>query len=233
MRLVNFRDLGGLPLMTGGTLPSGRFYRSGTLEHLSQTEAGELASNLALATVIDLRAPAERKWSHLFPDKVEVLEIPFLTEIDPGWERPKDQSPRAVASRYLEMLELQGREALHAIITAITPDAVPMVIHCAAGRDRTGIVMALLLSITGITDEAIASDYAKSGPVLQHLASDSATAGILEPDLSNEYETSPETMRRFLGGVRELYGSSEELAISSNLRADDIQTARATLLAPK
>lgn len=233
-RLVNFRDLGGLPLVSGGMFPGGRLYRSGTFDVLTPAEAAGLASSLGFATVVDLRTQSEREQSlQSFPGKVEVLQIPFLTEIDPAWEHPIDQSPAAVAGHYLDMLARQGREALRSIITAITPDSLPMVIHCSAGKDRTGIVTALLLAFAGVTDEAIAGDYAKSGPDLHLLASDPATAGTFAPDPLNEYETSPETMQLFLDGVRQRYGSIERLAITSNLGAEDLHKARAALLAPQ
>lgn len=219
--------------MKGGTFPAGRLYRSGTFDLLTPSDASELASSLGLATVVDLRTPSERDQSHRFPDHVEILEIPFLTEIDPGWEHPTDQSPRAVADRYLDMLERQGHEALHAIITAITPERLPLVIQCNAGKDRTGIVTALLLTLAGVTDEAIAADYARSGPALQDLITDPATAGMFKPDPVNEYETSPETMRVFLDGVRRRYGPSEQLAVASGVGADALQQARAALFTPK
>lgn len=233
MRLVNFRDLGGLPIASGGEFPGGRLHRSGTFDFLTPAEAAGLVSSLGFTTVIDLRGLSERERLHQpFPHTVEIFQIPFVTTTDPEWEHPIDQSPPAVAGRYLDMLERQGRRALRSIITAITPDRLPMVIHCSAGKDRTGIVTAILLALAGVTDEAIAADYAKSGPDLQLLASDPATAGIFAPDPPNENETSPETMRLFLDGVRQRYGSSERLVITSNVGADDLRKARAALLAP-
>lgn len=233
MLLLNFRDLGGLPLVSGGTFPRGRLFRSGTFSLLTPGETTELVSSLGLATLIDLRTRSERQRSHQqFLDSVEVFEFPFLTEIDPGWVRPSDQSPPAVADRYLEMLEGQGREALPSIISTIARDRFPMVIHCASGKDRTGIVIGLVLALAGVTDEAIADDYARSGPALKRLAEDPATAGVFAPDPPSEYETSPETMRLFLDGVRNRYGSIEELAVTSNVAAGDVDQARAALLAP-
>lgn len=234
MRLVNFRDLGGLPLVSGGTFPGRRLFRSGTFSLLTPGETDELVSSLGLATLIDLRTRSERERSHQrFPDRVRVFEFPFLTEIHPEWERPSDQSPPAIAHRYLDMLEGQGREALPPIISTITRDRLPMAIHCESGKDRTGIVIALLLALVGVTDQAIADDYTRSGPSLQRLASDPANTGVFAPDPPSEYETSPETMQLFLDGVRNRYGSIEELAITSNVAADDLHRARASLLAPQ
>lgn len=234
MRLVNFRDLGGLPLVSGGTFPGGRLFRSGTFSLLTPGETEEWVSSLGLATLIDLRTRSERERSHQrFPDRVKVFEFPFLSEINPEWEQPSDQSPPAIADRYLDMLERQGREAVPSIISTIARDRLPMVIHCASGRDRTGIVIALVLALAGVTDEAIADDYARSGPALKRLAEAPATAGMFAPDPPSEYETSPETMRLFLDGVRNRYGSIEELAITSSVAADDLHQARGSLLAPQ
>ncbi|MBA3360216.1 MAG: tyrosine-protein phosphatase [Acidimicrobiia bacterium] len=234
MPLVNFRDIGGLPLGSGDMFPTGRLYRSGTFDFLTSTEAAELASRFGIATVIDLRMPLEREHSHRpFLRRVQILQIPFLIEIDPEWEHPIDQSPDAVAGRYRDMLEREGRHALQSIISAITPDSLPLVIHCSGGKDRTGIVTALLLAIAGVTDEEIAADYARSGPVLKQLATEPATASFFRPDPPNEYDAAPETMRLFLDGVRQRYGSSEALAIASGVGVDDVQRARAVLLTPQ
>ena len=231
MQLVNFRDVGGLPLGSGDRFPAGRLYRSGTFDCLTPVGAAELTSSLGLHMVIDLRSPLEREHSHRpFPRRVQVLHIPFLTEIDPEWEHPHDQSPDAVAGRDRDMLERQGRETLQSIINAITPDSLPLVIHCSAGKDRTGIVTALLLALAGVTDEAIAADYARSGPALQQLATDPTTASFFTPDPPSEYDTAPETMRLFLDGVRHRYGSSEALASASGVGADDLSKTRAALL---
>ena len=231
MRLVNFRDLGGLPLSSGGEFPDGRLYRSGTFQFLTEAETAQLASNLGLVTVIDLRAPSEPAHTRRrFPDGVEVLEIPFLTNIEPEWERPSDQSPRAVAGRYLDMLEQQGVAVLTGILRAIRADRFPLVIHCSAGKDRTGILIALLLTLAGVTEEAIAADYAASGPTLTSLATNPTTAKAFQPNPPNEYETDPETMRLFLHAVTARHGSIEGLAIGSNVDMELLQQAKAALL---
>lgn len=231
-RLVNFRDLGDLPLVSGSTFPRGRLFRSGTFSLLTQGETEDLVSSRGLKALMDLRTESERQRSHQpFPRTVETFEFPFLTAIDPEWERPSDQSPSAIAERYLDMLERQGRSALPSIISTITRNRIPIVIHCASGKDRTGIVIALVLALVGVTDEAIADDYARSGLALKRLATDPATAVMFAQEPPSEYETSPETMRLFLGGVRNRYGSIEELAITSNVADDDLQRARDALLA--
>lgn len=231
-RLVNFRDLGGLPLVSGGTFPHGRLFRSGTFDLLFPSETEDLVSSRGLKALMDLRTRSERRRSHQpFPGTVEVFEFPFLKVVDPEWESPSDQSPSAIAGRYLEMLERQGHSALPSIIATIAQDPLPMVIHCASGKDRTGIVVALVLALAGVTDEAIADDYARSGPALKRLAQDPATASMFSPDPPSEYETSPETMRRFLDDVRNRYSSVEDLAITFHVAADDLRQARGALLA--
>lgn len=219
--------------MSGGVFPGGRLYRSGTFDFLTPAEVAGLASSLGFVTVIDLRTPSERERSHRpFPRKVEVFQIPFLTRsILIGSTRSISHPPPLPAVIWTCS---HGRDGSRSDPSSCDHTRhSSMVIHCSACKDRTGIVTALLLAIAGVTDEAIAADYAKSGPDLPLLASDPATAASFAPDPPNEYETSPETMRLFLKGVRQRYGSSERLAVTSNVEADHLQWARAALLAPQ
>ncbi|RJT83181.1 tyrosine-protein phosphatase [Arthrobacter cheniae] len=158
---VNARDLGG----TGGLVQPGRLYRMGRHEWL--TEAGwESAWEHGVRTVIDLRNPFERGRRPSDPDVGrEVLDR--FTLVNLPTEDQSDAEFMALAGPYLNTPEHYrdnlGRwpERFAAIARAfIVAPRGGVVIHCAAGRDRTGMVTALLLDAIGITPEAIAGDYA-------------------------------------------------------------------------
>lgn len=126
------------------------------------------------------------------PTDCEVEALPLFESALPDWEHPDDKSPSATAARYLAMAEA-GRQTLCTIAERFERDTGPFFVHCAAGRDRTGIVVACLLWLVGTTDDRIVADYALSDLVV-------ADGG----------RAHPETMAEFLRLVRGRYGSAEE-----------------------
>jgi protein-tyrosine phosphatase len=138
-------------------------FRSSSPSHFDADERRELVS-LGLRCAIDLRTTAERApcGPSDFSAGVQVLHLPLFETVRINWISPSDQTPRATSERYSEMLE-DGLQAVAAVVSAIgVPDATPLLLSCSAGRDRTGIVVVCLLELLGVTDEAIAADYAKT-----------------------------------------------------------------------
>lgn len=160
----NLRDLGELPLSRGGATVSGRVYRSGSREYVT-TIGWNQASAAGLHTVVDLRnAPTEtaRLPFHATIDEAVmdsfcVLNRPtedqgdedFMTACGPWLDHPRS---------YADNVAFYP-EKFAAVFRAIAESAGPVLIHCAAGRDRTGMVVAMLLSLTGARHEAIVDDY--------------------------------------------------------------------------
>jgi hypothetical protein len=198
----NLRDLGGLPTRGGLALVSGRFFRSADP---ARCGASEVFSLIGLRTAIDLRTRAEldaRDDEFRLP-ACQHVHCPLFEAARSSWIAPPDQAPRATASRYLEMLQ-DGTPALATIVSELARRAAdPFVIHCAAGRDRTGIVVACLLDLLDVTDDAIAADYAASDALVH----DGGRAHA-------------ETILKFLALVRARHGSTSEL-----LRAQGVPDA--------
>jgi protein-tyrosine phosphatase len=122
------------------------------------------------------------------------LHYPLFETIRPNWISPTDQSANATATRYLEMLS-DGTKTLAGTVIALSElDVYPLAIHCAAGRDRTGIIVACVLDLLDVEDNAIASDYALSDRAVD----DGGRAHSL-------------TMLHFLSGLRKQFGSTREL----------------------
>jgi hypothetical protein len=122
------------------------------------------------------------------------LHRPLFERIRPNWISPTDQSPEATAKRYLEMLSDGTETLVRTVIALCEQDAYPLAIHCAAGRDRTGITVACVLDLLNVEENAIASDYARSDVAVD----DSGRAHS-------------QTMHYFLAGIRKQYGSTREL----------------------
>jgi hypothetical protein len=150
----NFRELGGMPVRGGGRTRWGRLHRGDRIG----IEARAGLESLGIDAVIDLRTHDERAVDASL--LAEAISVP-LFEVVPGeWSAPVDLSPRAIASRYMAMAEA-GQPALR-VIASIMQARGSVVIHCAAGRDRTGIVIASILAAIGVEREAIVADYAES-----------------------------------------------------------------------
>jgi protein-tyrosine phosphatase len=179
-RQRNLRDLGGPPTRNGLVVAMRRLFRSSSPSHFDADEQRELVS-LGLRCAIDLRTTAERVscGPSALSAGVQVLHFPLFETPRINWISPADQTPRATSERYSEMLE-DGLQAVAAVVKAIgAHDATPLLLSCSAGRDRTGIVVVCLLELLGVTDEAIAADYAKSDSFGQGGRAHATTAHLL------------------------------------------------------
>lgn len=160
----NLRDLGGLPLRDGGVTAAGRVYRSGRPE--TMTDAGWTALRGAgVSTVIDLRNTPERQRRETDPlvaeghsADVDIVHAPT--------EDPDDAEFMRVCGPWLDHPQSYADntrmypEKLAAVFTAIADAQGSVLVHCAGGRDRTGMVSAMLLALTGAETDAITDDYA-------------------------------------------------------------------------
>ena len=160
----NLRDLGGMPLRTGGSTAIGRVYRSGRPETL--TDAGWAALRAAgVTTVIDLRNAPERLRRETDPiiaddhrAGVDVVHAPTEDPDDPEFMRivgPWLDHPRG----YSDNLRMYPGK-LAAVFVAIADAPGSVLVHCAGGRDRTGMVSAMLLRLADAETGAITDDYA-------------------------------------------------------------------------
>lgn len=167
-RLLNARDLGGWPTLDGGVTRWRSLVRA---DDLAQLDAAGLAAlaDLGLETVIDLRwrAEAERHPSPIpaaLPH-IHYRQISLLTPSEDEWhERSGDATKELWNCVVLERVRAELREVL-AAIAAAAPG--PLLFHCIAGKDRTGLVAALLLALADVVPEAIARDYALSSASLR------------------------------------------------------------------
>ncbi len=171
--VFNLRDLGGYETVDGGRVRAGRLYRADGLNRLSDTDA-RVVSTLGIRTVVDLRTLGEREqWgaapAHLFD--ATALHLPLICELWPIFEETDDHDPVAyLIERYHEMA-VEGSESLATLLQLLArdPDAVPLVFHCSAGKDRTGVAAAVLLGVLGVPDDQIVADYAHSAVAMEDL----------------------------------------------------------------
>jgi protein-tyrosine phosphatase len=233
---VNFRDLGGYATTDGRTVAWRRLFRADGLNKLSDSDLAQLAE-LGLSTVIDLRTLDEAEQRGSFPvDRFPVSYVGLpLTDVLPATETLSDWREAAyVATRYGSMVA-EGGAVLTAAIDALAGSgALPAVMHCSAGKDRTGVLSALLLAFLGVPDETIVADYALSAAAMDRLL---ARLKAEYPEAQDEVEryapailhVVPETMEQFLADVRAGYGTYDELAASLGVTSS-VEILRATVL---
>ncbi|RIX31080.1 tyrosine-protein phosphatase [Amnibacterium setariae] len=200
--LHNARDLGGLPLVAGGTTPSGIFIRAESPD-LVTVEGWEHLRARGVRTVIDLRRPDERARDRTRrPDWATVVHVDLD---DPGFaDRHGAEGLDGAALHYLDRLR-ESPAAVAAALGAIG-DAEPgaVLIHCVGGRDRTGLVAALLLVLAVAEPEAIVADYLETVGNAPRLA---AAQGVpnWEPGvdrlLARLGTTTEASFRAFLAGL--------------------------------
>ncbi len=238
---VNFRDVGGYLTTDGARVRRGLVFRSGTLDSL--TEAGQHAlMALDVRQIFDLRMEDEaaRRPDRL-PDGVRYSLFPITaggpirTLVD--FMRHIDRTQELVIARYAATLD-RDRAAFASVIGQIAEQQEgASLIHCTAGKDRTGMVVAVLLSALGVPDDIIAADYSQSNlayPVYyRDLAAQLAPLrriGILPEDMSALLVSDPAYIRALLGHLHSAYGSAQDYLKGAGVSDAALEHLRARLL---
>ena len=169
--LLNVRDLGGHPTEDGGETRFGSIVRADSVRQLSD-EGWEALVDYGVKTVVDLRADEELEADPPAELPVEVLHVPFMETDRSDWQAIEGELDAAVkaapdtatATRdvYLIFLERFNRNVAAAVRAVANAPEGGVVIHCAGGKDRTGLLTALLLHLAGVGTDEIAQDYALS-----------------------------------------------------------------------
>ncbi len=234
--VVNVRDLGGLNTRTG-RVRRGCLYRAATL-HRSTLADADLFNRLGVRTVLDLRTDVERaRWSgHGAWRPVTVVHAPLLRK---PWDRDDVRADHDaalfLASRYLEILEGSGPVIASVLETIANVDGHAAVFHCAAGKDRTGIIAAVILGLLGVDDATIIDDYHHTAMAMQDLyslfASDASEQGISMVDQPAAFLASPpEAMELVLRAVRLDFGSMNDYVCSIGVDPIVVEQLRANLV---
>ncbi len=166
---LNFRDVGGLPTVAGSSTRPHVLFRSDAL--YARDEPAHFAGVWPPATVIDLRREDERTQFDLaWPDATAVHQLGFL---DPAMT----SSSRSLAELYLSLLRARA-DTIANFITIAASTRGALLVHCAAGKDRTGIVAAALLRAAGVTRDAVVADYLATGTTARRRRERVAAYGI-------------------------------------------------------
>jgi protein-tyrosine phosphatase len=230
--LLNARDLGGYPTEDGGETRWGAVVRSDNLTPL--TDAGRAALiAYGVRSIVDLRRPLEvQEQPNPFATGgthgISYTNIPFQ---DPA--SPEEAEPESLGLIYVAMLErFSGRVA--AVMTAIAraPDG-GVLVHCAGGKDRTGLISALLLSLSGVAPETVAADYALSEQYLrpreEAFLRDGPGERAERERIVAKYSPKAEVMIETLAHLQDRDGGVQRYLIHAGVSPDDIAGLRRLL----
>jgi protein-tyrosine phosphatase len=208
---LNFRDLGGYPASGGRTVRWRVLFRSDALHRLSPADVSQLRDALGIGDVVDLRSSGELDIEGRGPLAGEPIRFHHLPLFDGALvEEPPQSEELTLADRYFLMAEF-AKGPIARVITTLAEAAAPAVYHCAAGKDRTGVISALLLGLLEVPDEIIVADYAATqdnlDAIVERLMSSEGYQDILESMPPDTMHAEPETMISLLRRLRERYGS--------------------------
>jgi protein tyrosine/serine phosphatase len=210
---ANFRDLGGWAAAGGRRVRRGRLYRSDALHRLTAADVA-LLRGLGVATVVDLRSSHEVEAEGRGPlcdPPARYHHVPFFDGERSGASAP----PGDLAEIYFQMLRFAAKPIARALEVLAACEA-PAVFHCAAGKDRTGVLAAVLLSALGVADEDVVLDYARTQAAMElvtaRLRESDAYAYVFTELPPETLHARPETMRALLARARAEWGSLRDYA---------------------
>jgi protein-tyrosine phosphatase len=236
---VNVRDLGGHATEDRRTTRFGAVVRADSVRTL--TDAGwEALLAYGVSRIVDLRLHSELALDPPRELSVEVVHVPLMHELDDEeWveiDAIGDAQPDAAASTravYLEFLERRRPQFAQAFTAVAGVPEGTVVVHCHSGKDRTGLVVALLLRAVGVDVETIAADYALSGPNLreQLVTWVAAAEDDVERERRRRIGSAPaEAMVNVLEELERRYGSVRDYLHAAGVRPESLDRATARLV---
>jgi protein-tyrosine phosphatase len=261
---ANVRDLGGLPTEDGGMTRHGRVLRADNLQGLTAGDVHRLVHDLGVRTVVDLRTTIEvekegpgpltrepavvHRHCSLFPEGGRMTDVE--ADVLLPWQTDERQ---AAAAGELDAASADGiainlsvayylgylRDRPDSVVAALRAMAAPddgglALVHCAAGKDRTGVVVALALAAVGVTREAIVADYVATGDVLDAILDRLRRSPTYAEDLddrpADSHRPRAHTLERFLQTLDERADGPAGWLARAGFGADDVARLRDRLL---
>jgi protein-tyrosine phosphatase len=210
--IKNARDIGGMRTESGAVVRPLRLLRTARLNRPTDADRAWLAS-IGLRTVVDLRQHFE---IDMWPDDLGDLEVERVN-VAPSLDSEGDGT---FFDLYLHWLDDSGDAFADAVHALARPGALPALVHCTAGKDRTGVLVAMVLDVLGVGEKAIVADYLISN---ERLATDPG-------DVTFEHPISEELIAGSLAHVRERFGSVEGYLLAHGVTGAELAALREALL---
>jgi hypothetical protein len=235
----NVRDLGGYPLPGGGVTRAGAIVRADSVRQLSD-EGWQALVDYGIRTVVDLRLPSELDGDPPGGLPVEFVHAPLVEELDANGtaeidaiaDAHGDDAVSATRDVYLEMLERNHAGVAGAVTAVAGAPPGGVLVHCHAGKDRTGLVAALLLDLAGVDRTLIGEDYAQTGVSLAEVLAEWVDEAVDEADRLRRrriVSTPAQAIVGVLGVLDARYGSPREFLRAAGVTESDLGRAVARL----
>ena len=233
----NVRDLGGLPTRDGRRTREGRLIRSASVQGLTELDIDWLVERIGLRLIVDLRLPKEAG----SPARGSLAErvgaytnLPLRTADMGSADVILDAVEIDLLTHYIGFLEGSGPDIVTAVRLLADPANQPALFHCTAGKDRTGVLAAILLDAVGVEEEAIVADYALSAVhmdrVIARLCRVSWYREVLPRLPAGVHLAEPETMRLFLRHLHVEHGGAARWLTDRGLEQAALDALRWSLV---
>ena len=239
----NFRDFGGYTSSTGEEVRSGLLFRSASLDKIADAEAHSLQDSLSIETIIDLRHPDEFKDNPTRGSLVDLVPNRHSLSVIDATQSMKNHTDAFNVAygigqsgpRYIALLG-SGEPIWREIIQLfLEPSSYPILVHCTAGKDRTGITAALILDLVGVATDTISEDYAMSSTSVDRLYDYLVEAGRRPEGTPEAVKLRMITRRKYMDDFLKLlyrkYANAEGYIKNLGFTDSDIARIREFLLA--
>jgi protein-tyrosine phosphatase len=233
----NFRDLGGYPTTDGRVVRTGLVYRSGALHALTEADQRRLRE-LGVQVAVDLRPAEEQAAEPTNAEFLHILHVPLLRGERTGGPDALASGEAYLRDRYIE-IAIDRAADIGTILRSFTQEnGLPAIIHCAAGKDRTGVVSAVLLLALGVDDDTVLDDYELTSEYeaagrVEELTSKLSGSGLPPAVVAGLLGTSRPALAGAITRLRDEHGSIDGYLIgAAGVSPAELAAIRERLTAP-
>jgi protein-tyrosine phosphatase len=232
---LNFRDLGGYPTADGRRVRWRQVFRSDALHRLTGDDVERLRAEIGLGCVVDLRSTSELRSEGRGLLEAHAMAFHHVPLFDGAVtsETREQAALMDLTDRYVLMAEF-AKAPIARVVTILAETDRPAVFHCAAGKDRTGVLSAILLGLLGVADEVIVADYAATqenlDAIVERLMASEGYQTMLANLPAETLHANPETMLGFLARLRAAHGDVAGYARDAGVDDEAIARLRTRML---
>jgi protein tyrosine/serine phosphatase len=233
---LNFRDLGGYPTAGGKQVRWRRVFRSDALHAVTPADVARLCCEIGLGTVIDLRSTAELHADGEGPLQREGIAHHHVPLFDGKTIWPVERPAEVTLSDRYWLLAEYAKDKIARVLGTLAAADGPAVYHCAAGKDRTGVISAVLLGVLDVPDEVIVADYVATrenlDAIIERLRGMESYKSVLSALPEDTLHAEAETMSAFLERIRAEYGHMRDYAQAAGVTRDALEALVSRLVEP-
>jgi protein-tyrosine phosphatase len=219
-----------------------RVYRSGELPRMSQYDANRLKEEINVTTILDLRNPIDnqlrQETNFLTEIRARYYNVPFRPSATFMIETEKELYPsfKNMGEVYLYRVRHKdyGQRIVEALEIIADPENHPLVFHCAVGKDRSGVLAAILLSALGVADKNVIEDYTLTAPFMAGIFNRINNDPAVPDDIKNlpayTWDATSESMALFLSSLKKEYGSADDYLKAQGADSSLVQRLEKALL---